>query len=569
MELYTIDWLIIILFFIITLGIGVFFTQKAGKNIESFFLGGRNLPWWLAGTSMVATTFAADTPLLVAELVANNGISGNWIWWNGLIGGMLATFLFAKFWRRANIITDVELIELRYSGKPAAFLRGFKAVYLGIFMNAVIIAWVNVALGSLLQVFFNIPADQVIFYLAGAMFFVMLYSSLSGLLGVVMTDFIQFILAMIGSIILAVIVVNSDNIGGISGLQAKLPAATFEFFPTFGETAQVLSISFATFLAFVGVQWWASWYPGSEPGGGGYVAQRMMSAKNEEHAIKATLFFQIAHYALRPWPWIIVGLCAIVLYPELSADEKRLGYAMAMRDFLPPGLKGLLLVAFLAAYMSTISTQLNWGTSYIINDLYKRFLHPNANQKQLVRASRFNTFLLMIVALIVTSQIQTLEGAFKFMIECGAGLGAVLILRWYWWRINAWSEIVATIAPFIAYSYIHFYTDLKFPESLFITVGFTTAAWLIATYITKPTDAKVLDNFYDKIQPEGYWQKQTKKKSNLGKLLLSWLLGIGLVYSCLFGIGKLIFGDWQAAVIYGLVGIICAWSVHRVLKNTV
>jgi SSS family solute:Na+ symporter len=569
MELYTIDWLIIILFFIITLGIGVFFTQKAGKNIESFFLGGRNLPWWLAGTSMVATTFAADTPLLVAELVAKDGISGNWIWWNGLIGGMLATFLFAKFWRRANIITDVELIELRYSGKAAAFLRGFKAVYLGIFMNAVIIAWVNVALGSLLQVFFNIPADQVIFYLAGAMFFVMVYSSLSGLLGVVMTDFIQFILAMIGSITLAIIVLNAEAIGGISGLQAKLPAATFEFFPTFGETAQVLSISFATFLAFVGVQWWASWYPGAEPGGGGYVAQRMMSAKNEEHAIKATLFFQIAHYALRPWPWIIVGLCAIVLYPELSADEKRLGYAMAMRDFLPPGLKGLLLVAFLAAYMSTISTQLNWGTSYIINDLYKRFLHPNANQKQLVRASRFNTFLLMIVALIVTSQIQTLEGAFKFMIECGAGLGAVLILRWYWWRINAWSEIVATIAPFIAYSYIHFYTDLKFPESLFITVGFTTAAWLIATYITKPTEAKVLDNFYDKIQPEGYWQKQTNKKSNLGKLLLSWLLGIGLVYSCLFGIGKLIFGDWQAAVIYGLVGIICAWSVHRVLKNTV
>jgi SSS family solute:Na+ symporter len=507
--------------------------------------------------------------LLVAELVAKDGISGNWIWWNGLIGGMLATFLFAKFWRRANIITDVELIELRYSGKAAAFLRGFKAVYLGIFMNAVIIAWVNVALGSLLQVFFNIPADQVIFYLAGAMFFVMVYSSLSGLLGVVMTDFIQFILAMIGSITLAIIVLNAEAIGGISGLQAKLPAATFEFFPTFGETAQVLSISFATFLAFVGVQWWASWYPGAEPGGGGYVAQRMMSAKNEEHAIKATLFFQIAHYALRPWPWIIVGLCAIVLYPELSADEKRLGYAMAMRDFLPPGLKGLLLVAFLAAYMSTISTQLNWGTSYIINDLYKRFLHPNANQKQLVRASRFNTFLLMIVALIVTSQIQTLEGAFKFMIECGAGLGAVLILRWYWWRINAWSEIVATIAPFIAYSYIHFYTDLKFPESLFITVGFTTAAWLIATYITKPTEAKVLDNFYDKIQPEGYWQKQTNKKSNLGKLLLSWLLGIGLVYSCLFGIGKLIFGDWQAAVIYGLVGIICAWSVHRVLKNTV
>jgi Na+/proline symporter len=580
MELQFLDWSIIVLFLLLILGIGLAYTRQAGKNIESFFLGGRNLPWWIAGTSMVATTFAADTPLLITELVAQNGISGNWLWWNGLIGGMLATFLFAKLWRKANIITDVELTELRYSGKPAAFLRGFKAVYLGIFMNAVIIAWVNVALGALLHVFFDIPQEQLIFYLAGAMFIVMIYSSLSGLLGVAITDFIQFVLAMLGCIVLAVIVLSSEQIGGLAGLQAKLPAATFNFFPTLEfssqslvETGQVLGLSLATFLAFIGIQWWASWYPGAEPGGGGYVAQRMMSAKNEEHALKATLFFQIAHYALRPWPWIIVALCAIVLYPDLSEADKKLGYAQAMKDFLPPGLKGLLLVAFLAAYMSTISTQLNWGTSYIVNDLYRRFVHPNANQKQLVRASRWNTFFLMLVALVVTSQIQTLESAFKFMIECGAGLGAVLILRWFWWRINAWSEIVATIAPFISFTMIKLYTDLAFPYSLFITVGFTTLAWLIATLITQPTDFKVLKKFYQRVQPEGVWQPIINQldiippKSQLPQLISCWLLGIGLGYACLFGLGALFFANWQTVMIYSVIAIVCAWGINYFLKT--
>ena len=581
MELHIIDWLIIAIFLVVILGVGLAFTNQAGKNVESFFLGGRKLPWWIAGTSMVATTFAADTPLLVTELVAQNGVSGNWLWWNGLIGGMLATFFFAKFWRKANIITDVEFTELRYSGSEAAFLRGFKAVYLGIFLNSVVIAWVNVALGALLHVFFDIPANQLIYYLAGAMFIVMIYSSLSGLLGVAITDFIQFIIAMTGCIVLAIIVVNSEQIGGISGLQAKLPAATFDFFPTIEfsskslvETSQVLGISLATFLAFVGVQWWASWYPGAEPGGGGYVAQRMMSAKNAEHAVKATLFFQIAHYALRPWPWILVGLCAMVLYPDLSAADKKLGYALAMKEFLPTGLKGLLLVAFLAAYMSTISTQLNWGTSYIVNDLYNRFIRPNATQKQLVRASRLNTFLLMLVALAVTSQIQTLESAFKFMIECGAGLGAVLILRWYWWRINAWSEIVATLAPFVAFAFLKYYTELEFPYSLFITVGFTTVAWLLATFLTQPTDLQVLKKFYSRIQPQGFWQPVENQlgvsppKSHIPQLLACWLLGIGLGYGCLFGLGKLIFADWEGAVIYGITVLICAWGINRLVKST-
>lgn len=574
MGLQLLDWLIIGAFLCLTLGVGLFFTRQASKNVENFFLGGRKLPWWLAGTSMVATTFAADTPLLVTELVAQYGISGNWLWWNGLIGGMLATFLFARLWRKANIITDVELIELRYSGKPAAFLRGFKAIYLGVFLNAIIMAWVNVALGSLLQVFLGIPANQLIFYLAGAMLIVMMYSSLAGLLGVAATDFIQFMIAMMGCIVLAIVVVNSEAIGGMSGLQAQLPPETLNFFPTIswqqvGETGQMLTISLATFLAFVGIQWWASWYPGAEPGGGGYVAQRMMSTKNDQDALKATLFFQIAHYALRPWPWILVGLSSLILYPHLAATDKKLGYVLAMQDFLPTGLKGLLLVTFLAAYMSTISTQLNWGTSYLVNDFYYRFLQPNATQTQLIRASRFSTLLLMLVALGVTSQIQTLANAFHFMIECGAGLGAVLILRWYWWRINAWSEIVATIAPFLAYTFTQFYLQWSFPNSLFITVGFTTIAWLTATWLTQPTDWSVLINFYQRIQPPGWWQPVADRlgyptpKPILPQLLIIWLLSIGLGYSCLFGLGKLIFADWLGVMIYGILIILCMVGIQH------
>ncbi|MGB0523914.1 MAG: sodium:solute symporter family protein [Flammeovirgaceae bacterium] len=587
MALATIDWVVIIGFLLLIVGVGLSYTNKAGKNIESFFLGGRNLPWWIAGTSMVATTFAADTPLLITELVANDGISGNWLWWNGLIGGILTTFFFAKLWRRANIVTDVEFIELRYAGKPAAFLRGFKSIYLGVFLNSVIIAWVNLALMALIEVFFDIPKGEQLQYVAIAMIVVALYSSLSGLLGVAITDFIQFIIAMAGCIVLAVIVVNSEKIGGISGLQEKLPADVFNFFPQlsfFGaasvaETTTVYTVGFASFFAFVGMQWWASWYPGADPGGGGYVAQRIMSAKNEEEATKATLLFQIAHHALRPWPWIIVALCAIVLYPELSTDDKKLGYVLAMKEFLPDGLKGLLLVAFFAAYMSTISTQLNWGTSYLINDFYNRFIEPEADQKRLVLASRIGTVVIMIIGLAVTSQISTLENAFKFMINCGAGLGMVLILRWYWWRINAWSEIAATLAPFIPFSIITYYNAtlldpkeaIVFPYGFFITVAFTTVVWLIVTFVTSPTETSVLNKFYQKIQPEGAWGVVRsrlgipKKPSELPSLFLKWFAGIALVYAFLFFMGKIIFGDYVNALYYLAVFGVSAFYLSKKL----
>lgn len=584
--LESIDWIIIAAYFLLSLGIGLWYSKRAGKNSSEFFLGGRNMPWYLAGISMVATTFAADTPLAVNELVVQNGISGNWIWWSALTGGMLTTFFFARMWRRAEVLTELEFIELRYGGKQAAFLRGFKAVYLGLIMNVLIIGWVNVALMTILKVMFGLSYTETLQYTAAAMLITAFYSSLSGLWGVAVTDAVQFLIAMAGCIILAVVVVNSDQIGGIDGLKAQLADKpwAFDFFPSIGNNGAAggaYSITMLTFLAFVGVQWWSSWYPGAEPGGGGYVAQRMMSAKNEKHAIFATLFFQIAHYALRPWPWIIVGLCCLVLYPGL--ETPRDGYVMAMNDFLPAGLKGMLLVAFLAAYMSTISTQLNWGASYLVNDLYKRFKRPestfanvDAAEKHYVLAGRVVTILIMGVALWVTQFITSISGVWAFIMECGAGLGLVLILRWYWWRINAWSEIAATLAPFIAYAVCKFGiegnlvtgTELVWWQgnkiTFFITVIFTTISWIVVTFLTKPEDDKTLSNFYNKVRPMGNWGKFTLP-ANVGKpgyLVICWLSSIVMIYSTLFFIGKLIFKEYNEAGIYAAV-VVVAFIVLR------
>ena len=546
MALHPLDWSIIALFLIISLLVGLKFRARASKSLSEFFLGGRNLPWYIAGISMVATTFAADTPLAVTELVANNGIAGNWLWWNMLFGGMLTTFFFARLWRRANILTELELIEMRYSGLEAAFLRGFKSIYMGLFMNTLIIGWVNVAMLSILTVFFDIPESEVIWYAGVAMLIAALYSVLSGLWGVAITDVIQFVIAMTGCIILAFLVVNSEEIGGISGLKERLPAESLKFFPTLkgstaSEVVSTLSLSIGAFLAYVSVQWWASWYPGAEPGGGGYIAQRMMSTKNEKHSIFATLFFQIAHYCIRPWPWIIVGLCCLILYPDLGVDDKKLGYVMAMKDFLPVGLKGLLIVAFLAAYMSTISTQLNWGASYLTNDLYKRFIRPESSfadqekvQSHYVNAGRVFTVAIMLLSLYTTSVITTISGVWHFIIECGAGLGLVLILRWYWERINAWSEISATLAPFFFYWLGNFQLDLAFPVSYFLTVGGTTVTWLIVTFATQRVNADTLKKFYDTVQPGGWWpsfasdgeSSAPSQNNGIGMLGLTWLFAI-------------------------------------------
>lgn len=578
MILETIDWLIISAYLIMSLLIGLYFTKKAGKNVKNFFLGGRNMPWWLAGVSMVATTFAADTPLAVTELVSQNGIAGNWLWWNALLGGMLTVFFFSKLWRRAEILTDIEFIEIRYSGKAAAFLRGFRAIYLGIFMNAIVIGWVNLALASILQVFFSLSPDEALLYVGAAMVITLVYSSLSGLLGVAVTDFVQFFIAMGGCIVLAILVVNSEPVGGISGMKEKLPEWSVMFFPQVNSTAgglgTTLTISIATFISFVAFQWWASWYPGAEPGGGGYIAQRMMSTKNEKHAITATLFFQIAHYALRPWPWILVGLSAIILYPDLPDADKKLGFVFAMRDFLPAGLKGLLLVAFFSAYMSTISTQLNWGASYIVNDFYSRFISKNESEKGLVLASRISTLVLMVFSLFVTTQLDSISETWMFLLQASAGLGLVLILRWYWWRVNAWSEITASVVPVITLIVLNLikksYPDSwlnQDPNTFFTIIAVTTISWLIATFITKPTEQEKLESFYNKIKPLGAWTpvrtklQLPKPEGNIWLLVICWISAIVMTYSILFMFGKLIFQEWGSFLVYLGIAVVGALAL--------
>lgn len=577
------DWLIIVVYFLISFFIGYIYKKRAGASTEDFFLSGRKLPWWLAGISMVATTFAADTPLAVTELVGKNGIAGNWLWWNMLIGGMLTVFFFARLWRRANILTDVEFIELRYSGKSAAFLRGFKAVYLGIFMNTIIMGWVNLAMIKILIGMFPefINMDNVLIYVGLCMLVTAVYSALSGLWGVAVTDAFQFILAMIGCIVLAVIVVNSDQIGGIAGLQSKLPDWALKFTPVINSesenitTAGVFAISLSSFLAFIAIQWWASWYPGSEPGGGGYVAQRMMSAKDEKHSLLATFFFQVAHYTIRPWPWILVGLSAIILYPDLSINDKGLGYVKAMNDFLPVGLKGLLLAAFFAAYMSTIATHLNWGTSYFINDFYRRFIRNDSSEKHYVLTARVMTMIFMLLSIVITMMMDSISGVWSFVMECGAGLGLVLILRWFWWRINAISEIVATITPFLVYAVLFFgKINVQFPDSLYIIVPITTAAWLVTAYLTKPTEESKLANFFKQIRPGGIgWKKfklkypDVKTDKGYRYLFLSWLFGIVLVYMFLFGVGKFIFGEYLNAMVLILIGIIAGFLVFKSINK--
>lgn len=570
MELTTLDWGIIIGFLVIILGVGISYTRQASKDIESFFLGGRNMHWLLAGVSMVATTFAADTPLAVVEIVSKDGIAGNWLWWNFLAGGMLTTFFFARLWQRSGVLTEVELIELRYAGKPAQFLRGFKAIYLGVFMNVIIIAWVNVALQSLLVVFLGLTDEMALVYTAGAMVLAATYASFSGLIGVAVTDAIQFVVAMVGCVALAYFVLNAPSIHGIEGLKEQLINKNpniLNFLPTVGDSQSMgttLGLTITGFLAYAGFQWWACWYPGAEPGGGGYVAQRMMSTRSDKDAVYATLFFQIAHYCIRPWAWIIVGLATVVLYPDIAAGDEKLGYVYAMRDYLPEGWRGLLLVAFLAAYMSTISTQLNWGAGYLVNDVYKRFIRTDREAKHYVVASRISTVFLMIIGLIISNFIDSISGAWEIIIQAGAGLGLVLILRWYWWRINAWSELSATVAPFVFTGVLKIYEAntgnvVDLPIALILTATFTTCVWLLVTFMTKPEPENTLRSFWRKVHgvTEGNYKVNSPVfSSNLKYLLACWFSAIVMTYSILFLVGKFILQEYGTGA--ALTGLACA-----------
>jgi Na+/proline symporter len=570
------DWLFVVGYLMFSFGIALYYYQRAGQDTSEFFLSGRAMPWWLAGTSMVATTFAVDTPLLVTEIVAQDGIAGNWLWWNAAIGAMLTVFFFARLWRRSGVMTDVEFVEVRYSGEVAAWLRGLKAVFFGLLMNVLIIGWVSLAMETVIDrlfpgltllgqssfAFLGREVSAALVVVAGLLLMVAAYALLSGLWGVMVTDLFQFVVAMGGTIALAFLVLDMPEIGGVQGLREQLPDETFNLLPTIGgaaEGAATFSLSALAFAAYAGVQWWASWYPGAEPGGGGYVAQRMMSAKDEPNALFATLWFTIAHYCLRPWPWIIVALAALVLYPDLN--EPRAGFVLVMKDVLPPGMLGLLFAAFLAAFMSTVSTQLNWGVSYLVNDFWARFVRPEADEDHYVRVSRVLTFVVALLSLVVTLFLNTIAEAWGLMLSASAGLGLVLILRWYWWRVNAWSEMVATVAPIVltvvalvlnAFGIQVPGLQAEFPVNLYSVVGFTTVLWLAATYLTRPTDDETLDEFYRTVHPGGPgWapvaehHPDVTPDSGLGRLAVDWLVGVVLVYSTLFGTGYLILG-WTA-----------------------
>jgi Na+/proline symporter len=563
------DWLIIVVYFAAAAAIGLSLSRRAGSSVSEYFVGGRALPWWLAGTSMVATTFAADTPLAVTELVAQHGVAGNWLWWNMVMSGILTVFFYARLWRRAGVITDVELTELRYGGRPAALLRGFRAAYLALPINLIVMGWVNLAMMEIVSTALDIPevvALILCFALAAG------YSVMAGLWGVVVTDFFQFALAVTGAVILAIFAV--DAVGGMAGMHAGLDEVfgsaegALALFPAEGA-AWMPAITMAVYL---GVNWWASWYPGAEPGGGGYVAQRIFSARTERDGVLATLWFNIAHYAVRPWPWILVALASTILYPGL--DNPREGYVRAIMDLLPSGLTGLLLAGFAAAYMSTVSTQLNWGASYLVNDLYARFLRPQAEDRDLVVVSRLATLVLMACSLVVTYFMGSIEGAWRFLLAIGAGTGLVMILRWYWWRINAWSEISAMIASLLVSLTLWFGAGLD-PDDptqwawiMLATVGASTVVWLGVTFLTAPEADEVLQSFYRRVRPGGRGWARVSERLGLGGEPMdggplnwtNWVAGVISVYASLFGVGRIVFGQPLSGVaLLGLAALCFAW----------
>jgi len=583
MKLTPLDWFAIAAYLIGTMLVGLYFKRRSERSTADFFVSGRGVTWWLAGTSMVATTFAADTPLAVTGLVYSQGIAGNWLWWSFLPSGMLTVFLFARLWRRSGLLTDVQFAELRYSGRPAAFLRGFRAIYLGLLMNALILGWVTKAMSSILVTALGVSNRAA---LAICIFFIIpftgIYASMGGLWGVLWTDLFQFVLMM--GIVIAVGFYAVSAAGGMSTMLARLAesraaagaADITAFFPDFsrGLTAEALwTLPALTFLVHLSVQWWAFWYPGAEPGGGGYIAQRIFSTKDERHGLLSVLWFNIAHYALRPWPWILTGLAAVVLYPGLTSPES--GYMMIAVEHLPAAFRGILLAGFLAAYMSTVSTQLNWGTSYLVEDFYRRFVRPQALEAHYVRVSRLMTLVLVAVIGIVAAQLASIREGWTFVLEVGAGTGAVYILRWYWWRINAWSEISAMATALVVSVAIHFAqpfhgpAPIVFAKSALTTTGITTLVWLVVTMLTPAESTAVLTDFYRKVRPHAAgWRPvaalapDVPPTRDLGRNLGSWLLGCVMVYSALIGVGKLLLGVHAVGAALLGVAIVSGWLLY-------
>ena len=594
------DWAAIVGYLLITLFLGLYFRGRSGKSTEDYFVSGRNVSWWLAGTSMVATTFAADTPLVVTGLVYANGVAGNWLWWSFLPSGMMTVFLFARLWRRSGLITDVQFAEMRYSGKPAAFLRGFRAVYLGLLMNCLILGWVTKAMVNIISTSMGISDFKALLI---CVFFLMpftgIYVSLGGLWGVLWTDLFQFVLKM--AIVISVAWYGVRAVGGMPQLLAKLAerraalgsgaSDITALLPDFsrGLTGEALwTLPVITFVVHLAVQWWAFWYPGAEPGGGGYIAQRIFSAKDERNGLLSVLWFNLAHYALRPWPWILTALVAVILYPNLAQPER--GFMLVAIHQTPHALLGILLAGFMAAFMSTVATQLNWGSSYLIEDFYRRFLKKEGSESHFVNASRLATAFLVLAAAAVAWQLTSVSAGWKIVLELGAGTGGVYLLRWYWWRVNAWSEISAMLAAMTTTLALHSSTlwnaligrpqpfsgsdPVIFAKTTLCTTGITTLVWVAVTLFTAAEPNDTLIRFYTKVRPQiTGWQPIAKLAGevqvtrDLGSNLLSWILGCVLIYSALFSIGKLCFGFYLEGLLLAVLAIASALVISLLMPK--
>jgi Na+/proline symporter len=564
-HLVPLDWIIVVVSIVVSFLPAVLLAKRAGSSTAEFFTSGRSAPWWLVGVSMVATTFSTDTPNLVTNMVREKGVANNWLWWSFLLTGMMTVFFYARLWRRSGVLTDLEFYEIRYSGRAASLVRGFRSIYLGLFFNCVIMAAVNLAAAKIANVMLGWPMGRTLVVCAVMN---VAFAATSGLWGVLVTDFIQFGIAMTGSFAAAYFAVKQPEVGGLYGLFHRLDPKMLGLLPDFGDWGTALSVM----IIPITIQWWSVWYPGAEPGGGSYIAQRMLAAKSEKDALGGTLLFNAAHYALRPWPWIIVALSSLLVFPKLSdiartfpyVDPRLIGHDMAypaMLKFLPPGFMGLMVAGLLAAYVSTLSTHLNWGTSYLVHDFYRRFIKPGATEKHYVLMGRVVTALLMVAAAFLTLVLESARQSFDLLLSVGAGTGLIYLLRWFWWRINAWSEVAAMVSSFLVA--LGFFVAGKMGRpvlshvSLVITIVVTTAVWVGVTFLTKPTDRKTLIQFYRLVRPAGPGWREIQAEAGVGpspdslpQSMLGWVLGCVLVYAALFGAGSLLYGHRIQALVW-------------------
>ncbi len=582
MHLTSLDWIVVLVSIVLSFLPAILLAKRAGTSTAEFFTSGRAAPWWLVGVSMVATTFSTDTPNLVTNMVRENGVADNWLWWSFLLTGMMTVFFYARLWRRSRVLTDLEFYEIRYSGKPASFVRGFRAVYLGLLFNCVIMASVNLAAVKIANVVLGWPMMKTLVFCSVIN---IAFAATSGLWGVLVTDFFQFGIAMTGAFAVAIYSLRQPQVGGLSGLVTKLGPKTLDLLPNFGDW----KLAAAVLIIPITIQWWSVWYPGSEPGGGSYIAQRMLASKSEKDALGGTLLFNVAHYALRPWPWIIVALSSMLVFPHLSdiahafpyVDPKLIGPDMAypaMLKFLPSGLLGLMVAGMLAAYVSTLSTHLNWGTSYLVHDFYRRFLVKGRQEKHYVLVGRLVTACLMVAAALLTTVLSTAKEAFDLMLSVGAGTGLIYLLRWFWWRLNAWSEIAAMVSSFLVALAFFVAGKLGHPVdtsvSLVATVASTTVVWLVVTYLTAPVSRERLVSFYRLVRPAGPGWKVIRDEAGLEPspdslplAMLGWVLGITFVYSALFGTGSYLYDRIPQAVMWTVVFVISGAGLVRILPR--